>query len=166
MTKTEKKMKKYLKNVRRKLNLPSDVKKRVMTDFVSSIESRREAGNTDEAIYAELGDPRDAAAVLNEQMKEFAYVKSPWRWLCFAVMLLCVLLLLYKGMDGLLVALTAWAVFGRSNDAIGIIGGADGPTQIFVTRSPDTTAYTTGMTAVILVMSVVGFYYLGHMRKK
>lgn len=80
MTKAEKKMKKYTKAVKRKLNLPRDVKKRVMTDFTSSIISRKEAGRTDEEIYAELGTPADAAADLNEQMREFAYIKSPWRW--------------------------------------------------------------------------------------
>ena len=37
MTEAEKKMKKYTRAVNRKLNLPSDVKKRVMTDFTSSI---------------------------------------------------------------------------------------------------------------------------------
>lgn len=166
MTKAEKGMNRYLKRIRRKLNLPSDVRKRVMTDFVSSIESRREAGQSDEAIYAELGSPKDVASDLNEQMKEFAYVKSPWRWLCLALMILCILLLLYKGIGGLLVALASWAIFSRSNEAVGIIGGADGPTQVFITQSPDTVANTTVMTVVILVMSIVGFYYLGHMRKK
>ena len=70
MTEAEKKMKKYTRAVNRKLNLPSDVKKRVMTDFTSSIQSRKEAGKTDEEIYAELGSPADVAADLNEQMKE------------------------------------------------------------------------------------------------
>lgn len=48
MTEAEKKMKKYTRAVNKKLNLPSDVKKRVMTDFTSSIQSRKEAGKTDE----------------------------------------------------------------------------------------------------------------------
>lgn len=83
MTEAEKKMKKYTRAVNRKLNLPSDVKRRVMTDFTSSIQSRKEAGKTDEEIYAELGSPADVAADLNEQMKEFAYIKSPWRWVSY-----------------------------------------------------------------------------------
>ena len=48
MTSEEKKMNQYIKAVKRRLNLPSDVKKRVMNDFVCSIESRREARSTDE----------------------------------------------------------------------------------------------------------------------
>lgn len=87
MTEAEKKMKKYTRAVNKKLNLPSDVKKRVMTDFTSSIQSRKEAGKTDEEIFTELGSPTDVAADLNEQMKEFAYIKSPWRWVCFALII-------------------------------------------------------------------------------
>ena len=129
MTEAEKKMKKYTRAVNRKLNLPSDVKKRVMTDFTSSIQSRKEAGKTDEDIYAELGSPTDVAADLNEQMKEFAYIKSPWRWVCFALIIICSMALLYKGGPGLLAAMLSFTLF---NESIGIIGGVDGPTQIFI----------------------------------
>ena len=48
MTGAEKKMKKYCNKVERKLNLPREIKVRVMTDFASSIEARREAGMSDE----------------------------------------------------------------------------------------------------------------------
>ena len=44
MASEEKKMNQYIKAVKRRLNLPSDIKKRVMNDFICSIESRREAG--------------------------------------------------------------------------------------------------------------------------
>ena len=85
MTDAEKKMKKYVNAVERHLNLPKDVKIRVMSDFSSSIQARREAGMTDEEIYAELGDAKKAAATLNDQMQEFAYRKSPWRFLFGAI---------------------------------------------------------------------------------
>lgn len=163
MTKAEKKMKKYTKAVKRKLNLPRDVKKRVMTDFTSSIISRKEAGRTDEEIYAELGTPADAAADLNEQMREFAYIKSPWRWACLALIVLCSAALIYKGGVGLLAAMMTFALY---NQSVGIIGGVDGPTQIFVAQSQDSLIQGMVMTGLILVMSIVGFYYLGHMRKK
>lgn len=74
MTSEEKKMKKYIKAVKRRLNLPSDIKKRVMNDFVCSIQSRREAGKTDEEIFAELGLAANVPAELNEQMKEWQCV--------------------------------------------------------------------------------------------
>ena len=77
MTQAEKKMKRYVNAIERRLNLPLEVKGRVMSDFGSSIAARREAGQTDEEIYTELGDPKKVAAELNEQMQEFAYRKSP-----------------------------------------------------------------------------------------
>lgn len=163
MTEAEKKMKKYLKAVKRKLNLPSDVKKRVMTDFISSIESRREAGKTDGEIYAELGSPAEAAAGLNEQMKEYAYCKSPWRWVCLALVIICTFSLLFRGGLGLLAAVLSFFLYDPS---IGMIGSTDGPTQIFVALPQDAMIHSMVMTALVLVMSIVGFHYLGHMRKK
>ena len=155
-------MKKYVKSVERKLNLPRDVKQRVMTDLESSIQSRMEAGQTGEQIKAELGEPAQVAAELNEQMKEFAYAKSPWRWGCLLLAVISGLTLLYKGFMNLLVAAITYA----ENQSVGIIGGADGPTAIFVTQSPDSAAYSVLMSGLILVMSALGFYYLGPIRKK
>lgn len=155
-------MKKYMNMVKRKLNLPGDVKQRVMADLESSIQSRREAGQTDEEIMAELGTPAQVAAELNEQMKEFAYAKSPWRWACLALVVISGLAFAYKGLVNLLVAAITYA----ENQSVGIIGGADGPTAIFVTQSPDSGIYSMLMSGMILVMSILGFYYLGHMRKK
>lgn len=155
-------MKKYVKSVERKLNLPRDVKQRVMADLESSIQSRMEAGQTDEQVKAELGEPAQVAAELNGQMKEFAYAKSPWRWGCLLLAVISGLTLLYKGFMNLLVAAITYA----ENQSVGIIGGADGPTAIFVTQSPDSAIYSMLMSGLILVMSVIGFYCLGHIRKK
>lgn len=155
-------MKKYMNAVKRKLNLPGDVKQRVMADLESSIQSRREAGQTEEEIMAELGTPAQVAAELNEQMKEFAYVKSSWRWACLALAVVSGLAFLSKGLMNLLVAAITYA----ERQSVGIIGGTDGPTAIFVTQSPDSAVYSMLMSGLILVMSILGFYYLGHMRKR
>lgn len=163
MTEAEKKMKKYLRAVSRKLDLPPEVRKRVMTDFTSAIQSRREAGKTDGEIYAELGTPAAAAAELNEQMKEFAYAKSPWRWVCLGIVILCAMVLLYRGSVGLFAAMMNLALL---HGGVGAIGGADGPTVIFVTQSQNAPVQGVVMTGLILLMSLVGFWSLGHMRKK
>lgn len=152
-------MKKYMNAVKRKLNLPRDVKQRVMADLETSVRSRAEAGQTEEQIRAELGTPAEVAAELNEQMKEFAYAKSAWRWVCLALAVISALAFLYKGVINMLVAALEHA-------SLGIVGGADGPTVIFVTQSPDSAVYSMLMSAMILVMSIAGFYYLGHMRKR
>lgn len=168
MTEAEKKMKKYTNAVERRLNLPRKVRARVMSDFISSIAARREAGSSDEEIYAELGDAKKAAADLNEQMKEFSYRKSPWR---FAFLIPAVIAGWKLAGDGI-VWLVGWYLVGRTGEilrpmreSIGIIGGADGPTSIFVT-----TSFTTGMEyavlGLILLIGILGFLRLSKCKGK
>lgn len=158
----ERKMEKYLRAVRRRLNMPKAVKVRVIADFESSIQSRKEDGQTDAQIIAELGTPKKAAAELNEQMKAYTYRKSPWRWVCLALAALCVLCLAYRGLPGLLLML-----FNKANNAsVGIIGGADGPTAVFITTSPDALLYSYGMAALLLVMGIIGFIALSRLKQK
>ena len=158
-------MKKYLAAIARRLNMPKDVKDRVMNDFQSSIQGRREAGQTEDAIFTELGPAKKVAAELNEQMKEYTYIKSPWRWVCLAVIIGCILSLIFGGTLGLLMHL-----FNASlADSVGIIGGADGPTAIFITTSPDYREYVwyqAGITVLILIMSVLGFWRLRRCPRK
>lgn len=164
MTKEQKKMKQYMTAVERRLNLPKEVKARVMSDLSSSIQGRRESGMTDEAIYAELGTPGKAAADLNEQMKEYAYRKSPWRFLFAACAAYGAAELL-----GSLIALIAYLMIANpvlhagEAASIGIIGGADGPTAIFVT-TPDWTGYVIPVLA--LVIGIFGYLRLRRCRQK
>ena len=44
MTGSEKKMENYIRSVSRRLNLPKEVRSRVMSDFTSVIAARRESG--------------------------------------------------------------------------------------------------------------------------
>ena len=164
MTQAEKKMKNYVNAVERRLNLPLKIKARVMSDFQSSIVARREAGQTDEEIYAELGTPAKAAADLNEQMKDYTYRKSPWRFLFLGIAAIGGVRLLYDGF----VSLIGYFLLRRelvSGDAatIGIIGGADGPTAVFVT----TPAWTRpAWMAVLLIVGVAGYLLLRHCKAK
>ena len=149
-------MKKYLNSIRRRLNLPREIKNRVMADLSGSIEERREAGMTDEAIMAELGTPREAATELNEQMKEYAYRKSPWRFLCLAVSgLSAAWLVWYWGVMSLLTGFT----IGESA-SVGIIGGADGPTSIFITGSPNVVDWDIVLMVGLLIAGVIGYWRL------
>lgn len=128
-------MKKYMKSIERRLNLPKDVKSRVMADLSTTISAMTEAGKTEEEICAELGAPKKVAAELNEQMKEFAYRKSPWRFAFLAVAVLSGLWLAFvRGilwMGEILMAVSFPVVQSESSN-LGIIGSADGPTSIFV----------------------------------
>jgi len=161
MTEQERKMKKYCNGVERRLNLPRQIKARVMTDFISSITARREAGESDKEIFAELGSPKEAAAMLNEQMKEYAYEKSPWRWLSLFVGIWGVLVFVNNGLTAIL---AKWLTESLNNQAsIGIIGGADGPTAVFVTTAPSAGNL---IWLLVAVMGLLGFWYLSRMKKK
>ena len=158
-------MKKYLASIARRLNMPKDVKERVMNDFQSSIRGRLEAGQTEQEVFAELGAPKKAAAELNEQMKDYTYIKSPWRWVCLAVIIGCILSLTFGGTLGVLLHVFNAAL----TDSVGIIGGADGPTAIFITTSPDYQEYIwyqAGITVLVLLMSVLGFWRLRRCPRK
>ena len=162
MTQAEKKMKKYTGSVERRLNLPREVKARVMSDFVSSIAARREAGQTDEEIYGELGTPAKAAAVLNEQMKDYAYRKSPWRFLFLGIAVLAGVRLLFGGFTALMAHFVTVSVH-RSAASVGIIGGADGPTAIFLTAPA---WVNLAWMATLLVLGAAGYLLLGHCKHK
>ena len=133
----DKKMKKYLKNVERRLNLPRDIKQRVISDLESDIAARLEEGLSEEEILTELGSSKKMAKDLNEQMKEFTYRKSPWRFVFAACAAYGAAELLDKLIGYVLLCLYQIGSFsiGGQQASIGIIGGADGPTAVFVTGS-------------------------------
>ncbi len=165
MTPAEKKMKKYTNSVERKLNLPREIRNRVMNDFCSSIVARRESGMTDEEIYAEFGPPRKAAADLNAQMEEFAYRKSPWRYLFAAFAAYGAAELLGELLAWILIFFMKGSAHLGDSSAVGIIGGADGPTAIFVTATIDT--FPSAVLAVILLaVGIWGFLRLSRCKRK
>ena len=156
MTNEQKRMKKYMTAIERRLNLPREVRVRVMSDLMSSVAARREAGQTDEEIFADLGTPETVAAELNEQMKEYAYTKSNWRWAALAGAVIAAGMLIIRSVTGLLVLLLNFSV-GESA-SLGIIGGADGPTAIFVTTAPG--GYRWLLWGLVLVMCLLGWWKL------
>ena len=161
MTNEQKEMKRYMTAIERRLDLPREIRARVMTDLQSSIAARREAGQSDAAIFEELGSPGAVAAELNEQMKEYAYVKSKWRWAALAGAVIAAGMLVFKGITGLLAWLLNAAV--SESAGVGIIGGADGPTAIFVTAAPD--GFSWLLWVLVLAMCALGWWKLGHCRQ-
>lgn len=155
-------MEKYIKAIERRLNLPRDVKARVMSDLVSSIRARQEAGETPDEIIAELGSAAKVAAELNEQMKEFAYRKSPWRYL-FAVLAAYGAARVLKLLFGQIMYWIFQIQVRQETASIGVIGGADGPTAIFVTSDP-AAGYI--IAVVLLIVGIWGFFRLSRCLKK
>ena len=155
-------MKKYIKAVKRRLNMPKELRNRVINDFESDIASRLEAGQSKDEVKAEFGSPKQAAAELNKQMEEYTYKKSPFRWGCLILMVFSILLFLFRGLLGLLTFLFNFHL----NHSIGIIGGADGPTAIFVSTPEGYFEYQMIIAAILFVMSLLGYWALTHMKRK
>ena len=128
-------MERFLRRVRRRLELPKELKDRVMADLVSSVQVRRDAGKTDAQIMEELGSPKEVSALLNEQMKEYTFRKSPWRFLFGAVALYGAARLLGGLISHIIAFFVGASMAVAESSTVGIIGGADGPTAVFVTAS-------------------------------
>ena len=84
----EKQFARYLRAVRRRLTLPKKMKDRVMDNLRSSINERREAGQTDAEILAALGSAKQAASELTAQLPGYAFRKSPLRFICLGAAVL------------------------------------------------------------------------------
>lgn len=148
-------MRRYLKEVRRGLRLDRKTRARVMSDLAGDLESRLQAGQTPEEIRAELGTPAQAAATLNEAFPDHRSDASGWRWLFVAVA--GVWIFLVSDLPG-----RVFRLFTADSATIGIIGGADGPTAIFVT-SKWPGLVTDGVP--LLSACLAGFLLLGWCRR-
>ena len=118
---------------------------------------------TDEEIYAELGTPKKVAADLNEQMKDYTFRKSPWRFLFGAVAVYGATRLLGSLLSRIAAFFIGVSIAVGESSTVGIIGGADGPTAIFVT-SPRWTALAVSLGA--LIVGVAGFLLLRRCKRK
>lgn len=153
-------VRRYLKAVERKLCLPKNLRARVLSDLLTTICARQEQGETAEAVLASLGTPRQTAEEFNEQLKEYTFHKSPWRFVFLLVAVLSAIWLAGWSLGQAFV----WSLT-RQNASVGIIGGADGPTAILVATS--TNVFREGIAALILlVIGIVGFVLLRRMKKK
>lgn len=151
-------IKRYVNKIERKLNLPMKIRARVMSDLATSICARREQGESDEAIMEAMGSPAKVAAELNAQMRDYAYRKSPWRFLFLALAIGCGIWLIGQ-------AAMAAVLHSVANGAasVGIIGGADGPTAIFVTSRPSIAAGLRLAGSILLLLGgIAGYWLLGH----
>lgn len=164
MTDAEKKMKQYCNAVERRLDMPRAVRDRVMRDFTSGIAARREAGQTDEEIFAELGAPKKAAADLNEQMKDLTYRKSPWRFACLTLAVVSGWRLFVYGILGY-IQVRNFRVYADGS-SIGMIGGADGPTAIFVTTTTKQDWGNLILTAAFFLACLLGYFLLKRCKRK
>lgn len=154
-------VKQYLKAVEKKLRLPKKIKQSVLSDLITEMSARAEAGERMEQVIKDMGTPLQVAQSIHAEMDDLVYVKSPWRWACLGLVVICAFVLIMRGYSGALLFL----VNKMLNNA-GPIGGFDGPTQIFVTAPVDRQIPSMIMAGLLLVMGVIGFINLSHCHKK
>lgn len=124
-------IKRYVNTVERNLRLDRATRLRIMRDLGSDIQARQERGETPEAILAELGPAEAVAESFNREFRDHAVPrKSRWRWLFLAGAVLAGGGAAFLGLTGF----SLWKLDPAAS-AIGVIGGSDGPTTIFVTSS-------------------------------
>ena len=159
----DKRMEKFLRRVKRRLEMPADLRDRVMADFASSVQVRRDEGKTDAQIMDELGSSKEVSALLNEQMKEYTFRKSPWRFLFAAVSVYGAVRLLGSLISHVIAFFIGISMAVSESSTVGIIGGADGPTAIFVT-APRWTGLAISFGA--LFIGAVGYFLLRRCKRK
>lgn len=145
-------VKRYVNTVERHLHLDRSTRLRVMNDLASDLQSRLDAGETLADIQADLGDARTLAETLNREFSDHRDNASPWRW---AFLVLAIFLALVFAVSGLTAR--------REAASIGIIGGADGPTAIYVAGSFG--GLDTLHTLSWLAALVGGYWLLGPARR-
>lgn len=158
----------YIRAVARSLRLPRKLKKRIKNDLLSDFTARMEAGETLEQIMTEMGAPEEAA---EEFRQSFADQLLPRRtavdWALLAVAILsgasaawnAVSTFLLPAFTKLQMHLSALG----SSGSVAIIGGADGPTAIFVSGPVNLLGF---LLPLLLCLACVGLYAWHRKRKK
>ena len=157
-------VKRYVNAVERRLHLPLREKTRVMSDISTSIAARHETGESYEAIMADMGTPEAVAQPFNQAFAG-QYKGSAWRFLWLALTLAVLaataaVLIFTAGMArGMEMAFLPQAFPWAAASSAGIIGGADGPTAVFVTSYAG--IFSMGpLDALVTAGALLSFYFL------
>lgn len=151
----EKQINRYLRAVRRRLALPRAQRDRVIEDLRCSIAERQEAGQSAGDILAALGSAKQAAAELNAQMQAETFRKSPLRFVCLAAAIAALAVVLAQTIANL-----------RGFANVGVIGGADGPTAIFITGPQICDWIWVILAGIVLLLGLAGFFLLRRLPPK
>lgn len=152
---------KYIKRVSRRLDMPKKQKLRICSDLTTTIQAQLEDGIPEEKVLKKLGAPKKVAAEFNEQMGDPTARRSPLRFVCLAAAIVSVVVLLGK------LALNLWINSFSDVHSIGIIGGADGPTSVFVsTTISDGFSSDTTFWIGILILGLLGYFWFRRKKKK
>ena len=124
MTEEQKKIKRYVNALERRLKLPLKLKVRINEDIGTEIHLRMEAGESVDEILEEMGSPEAVAERFHEEYAEYVVKKSPIRFLFLGLAAFIIIAAVLFGI--------VFAQSHQTEPSISIIGGADGPTSIFI----------------------------------
>lgn len=158
--KTDSSLKKYIKAVSRRLNLPAHMKKRMLSDMETTVNARIEQGETLGDVLASFGSPVKVAEEFNTEMQEYTYRKSPLRFLFLIPAVLGGVWLITRVLNPIIFALSV------PSSSVGIIGGADGPTSIYITAQSFNPWWYLLPALLLIAIGVAGFILLGRLKNR
>lgn len=138
---------KYIRQTLKKMNVPFVKKKDIARDLEEIFASAAEHGESEEEVIARLGTPQEYAAGFSGQ---FGVGRSKGRIVC--IVLTAVVSLGAFFLSLLTKTASVQASLG-DHASVGVIGGADGPTSIWVTsaqRDPSAVFLWVGILALAL----------------
>lgn len=151
----------YIKALSSALKVDKKTKKKIIADISFDISKRLSDGETMEEITADIGQPASLAQEFNSQLVKkkdiMNIVLSVMGALSFCVLLAFGIKYAFEKI-----------IFNSASHSIGIIGGADGPTEIYVSASPILTYQQTMLVicASFFLLSVIAFVCVIVRKKK
>ena len=155
----------YLRAVRHELCLPGKARKEALAALKAQL-SHLDCSYPE--LISRMGSPLQAADLYNRSQDGVFYTKSLWRIPCLILGILGSLFFLLKAFGNELVYfLVSHQGYSLGQAySIGVIGGADGPTSIFVSTLPDPSAtYWYLIYLLSAVFGFLGYYYFRHKKE-
>lgn len=162
----------YVNSILKKILATDRTKKRIRADLMTEIEALEDQGLSLEEIIHQKGSPALVAKEFNDgnsdpEARRQYYLQKGLKTAAM-ILLISAALLIFAGTA--FQYLPFWLTpFLTDGESVAIIGGADGPTSIFVTSQLNTTPFaawllTLGCGLLILCLAALAIYWV--LRKK
>lgn len=120
----------YIRQILRRIRATDSTKRRIRADLMADLAAREESGQSPQQIQAEMGNPDRVAAEFNASFAgtdaELWYRRQRIAKILAIVLAAAALLIFLSGTGSALLLMAL-------SPSVGIIGGADGPTSVYVT---------------------------------
>lgn len=150
----------YIKAFSSALKVDRKTKKKIVDDISFDISKRVSNGETMESIIEDMGEPKTLAGDFNSQLSKPRDKKLIYLWIVSAVSF-CISLALTAKYIYLKYVLT-----GNASHTVGIIGGADGPTEIYVTANISGTESLVFGIIVFMAIALLSVFFILRRKKK